>query len=207
MCVKYYEGDRILLRPLELSDEELLRGWLNDPLNWKTLGRFLPVTELDERDFLQRLHKSNDQIALGIVVRDSGQLIGATGLHNINWPNRSAEFGIIIGDRGQQGLGLGGEATRLMVRYGFEELNLNRIGLSVFSDHPRAIRAYRRAGFVEEGRRRQAFFRNGKYHDELCFGLLRSEWKRGEPEDDTDCNGRVTIPLVSMTTWSTSLVR
>lgn len=182
MGIHYYEGQRIYLRPLELEDEALLRRWFNDPANWSTLARFLPVNQQREREFIERLYKSTEDLAWGVVVREGDRLIGAAGLHRIAHVNRSAEFGIIIGDRDYQSRGYGTEATRLVVQYGFEELNLNRIGLSVFSDNERGIRAYRRAGFEQEGRRRQAFFRNGGYHDELCFGLLRSDWQRA-PDD------------------------
>lgn len=74
--------------------------------------------------------------------------------------------------------GLGTDALRVMVRYGFEELGLNRIGLGVWAYNDRAIAAYRKVGFVEEGRRRQMAFHAGQFHDEVLMGLLRSEWER-----------------------------
>ncbi|MHC4091981.1 MAG: GNAT family N-acetyltransferase, partial [Planctomycetota bacterium] len=151
MSIMYYHGRRIYLRPLELSDEPRLRRWINDPENWKTLKRYLPANELREREFVEGLYKSPEKIALGVVVRDGEHLIGVTGLHMVNPVSRSAVFGIMIGDRKYQSRGYGTETTRLTVRYGFKELNLNRISLSVFADHERAIRAYRRAGFVQEG--------------------------------------------------------
>jgi RimJ/RimL family protein N-acetyltransferase len=208
MVIRYYEGERVYFRPLEPSDEPLLREWINDPANWRTLDHLLPVNELREREVIEKRYKSASDIALGIVVRSGDRLIGVASLNRINGPNRSAVFGIVLGDRAHQSQGYGTEATRLMVRYGFRELNLNRIGLTVYADNERGIRAYRRAGFVQEGRLREVYFRNGSYHDELQFSLLRSEW-----EDDTDEAGvevaaeeddLPVVPLGSMTMWDTS---
>lgn len=210
MCIKYYEGQRIYLRPLELGDEPPLRRWINDPANWKTLNRFLPVNEQREREFIEGLYKSSEKIALGIVVRQDDRLIGVTGFARVNTVNRSGTFGLLIGDRGYQSRGFGTEATRLTVRYGFEELNLNRIALSVYATNERAIRAYRRAGFIQEGCLRQAFYRNGRYHDELCFAILRSEWERQATQEDEQENDQVTeedelpvVQLAAMTMWDT----
>ncbi|HUU82615.1 MAG TPA: GNAT family protein [Phycisphaerae bacterium] len=210
MCIRYYQGERLYLRPVELADEPLLRRWVNDPANWKTLGRFLPVSEQREREFIEGLYKSAEDLVLGIVARQEDRLIGVGGLSRIHAANRSATFGILIGDPGSQSRGFGTEATRLMLRYGFGELNLNRIALTVFADHQRAIRAYRRAGFVEEGRLRQACYRNGRYHDELCFAILRSEWERQEvtedeqeQDEDVDHDGLPAVQLAAMTMWDT----
>jgi RimJ/RimL family protein N-acetyltransferase len=82
----------------------------------------------------------------------------------------------MIGEVSRQNRGYGTEAVRLLVRYGFEILNLNRIGLSVFANNLRAIRTYQKAGFVHEGCLRQARFHGGRYEDEYRFAILREEW-------------------------------
>lgn len=177
MRIEYYGGKRIFFQPLEANDESLIRRWVNDPGVWGLLARRLPVNELREREFIENLYKPQSDLALGIVVRDQDRLIGVAGLHKIDPASRSAVFGIFIGDKENQSRGYGTEAVRLMVRYGFRELNLNRIGLSVYADNERAIRAYRRAGFKQEGRCRQANYRDGAYRDELIFGILQEEWE------------------------------
>ncbi len=182
MNIKYYEGDRISLRPIELADEPLLRQWLNDPENWRSLKRFLPVNSLREREYIEKLYQSPAELVLGIALQDGGELIGVTGLHGIDTASRRATFGILIGPLDKQGRGYGTEAVRLMVRYAFRELNLNRISLSVFNFNQRGIRAYERAGFVREGCSRQAFWRNGAFHDELHYGLLREDYDHLERE-------------------------
>jgi RimJ/RimL family protein N-acetyltransferase len=175
--VVYYEGERICFRPLETEDEPLVRRWINDPNVWATLCHRRPLNAIREREWIESLGKSETDVVFGVVVKDENRLIGTTGLHRIHSINRSAVFGIALGDRAYHNRGYGTEAVRLTVRYGFEELNLNRIALSVFSHNLRAIRCYQKAGFVHEGCLREAFYRNGTYHDEYRFALLRDEWQ------------------------------
>ncbi len=171
-----YAGKRIYLRPIELDDEPLLRRWINDPQNWRGLMFRPPINACREREWIESLGKSTTDYAFGIVVRNGDRLIGTTGLHRVNAVNRSAEFGINLGEVAYQNKGYGTETARLVVRYGFEELNLNRIALSVFANNPRAIRCYQKAGFVQEGCLRQALYRGGQFHDEYRFAILRDEW-------------------------------
>jgi len=175
--VVFFEGDRIYFRPIEVEDESLLRQWVNDPVNRRGLCVRKPLNACREREWIESQGKSAADVAFGIVVRQGHRLIGTTGLHRIDPTHRKAEFGINLGDREYQNKGFGTEATRLMIRYGFEELNLNRIGLSVFANNLRAIRCYQKSGFVSEGCHRQAMYGAGQFHDEYRFGILREEWE------------------------------
>lgn len=102
--------------------------------------------------------------------------VGFVGLGGINWTMGDAWVGIAIGERADWGQGFGTDAMRLIVRYGFGELNLRRITLGVFEYNPRAIRSYEKAGFTVEGRWRKALQRDGRRYDELIMGILREEW-------------------------------
>jgi RimJ/RimL family protein N-acetyltransferase len=106
------------------------------------------------------------------------RLVGTCQLHSLHTIYRSAELQIRIGERDNQGKGYGSEAVYLLLRHGFEDRNLHRIGLHVFDDNLAAIRIYTKAGFKEEGRLREAAFINGRLKDILLFGLLRSEFRR-----------------------------
>ena len=110
------------------------------------------------------------------MVKRQWKLIGSLAFNEIDWRNRAAEFGIMIGDKTYWNRGYGTEAVRLLVNHGFNTLNLNRIFLRVFENNPRAIRAYEKAGFVHEGRLRQAEFRDGKYIDVLMMSMLKDEF-------------------------------
>jgi RimJ/RimL family protein N-acetyltransferase len=109
------------------------------------------------------------------------KLIGFTEL-GIGWNTQAAWFGIGIGEAEYRGKGYGTDAVRLTVGYAFRELGLYRIGLTVFSYNPRAIRCYEKAGFVHEGVMRAALYRDGQRHDQLFMGLLRPEWDQQQAE-------------------------
>jgi RimJ/RimL family protein N-acetyltransferase len=172
-------GKRIRLRAIERENLPLFTGWLNDPEVSANISIFLPFSLLDEESWFETMRKTpHSEHPLTIEIRDGEgwKPIGNTGLGNIDPRNRSAEFGIFIGDRSCWDQGYGSEATRLMVRHGFETLNLHRIYLRVFRTNPRAVHVYEKTGFVHEGCMRQAEYRNGSYVDVLFMSLLRPEW-------------------------------
>lgn len=184
--VIYYMGRRIYFRSPEPEDEPLLRRWVNDPRVWSTLKFRGPRNAIHQREWIESLGKTRTEHTFGIVVRETDRLIGTAGLHGIDPFNRSATFGLCIGDAAFRGKGYGTEATRLAMRYGFQELNLNRIELSVFGHNWRAIRVYQKCGFVHEGCLRQAVYRHGQYQDEYKFAILREEWNRLAGADGPD---------------------
>jgi RimJ/RimL family protein N-acetyltransferase len=96
---------------------------------------------------------------------------------DINWKNRSAEVGIFIGDKRYWNQGYGRDAMVLMLRHAFYNLGLNRVSLRVYVTNPRAVHCYEKAGFVLEGRMRQAQFKDGKFIDVLLMSALASEWQ------------------------------
>ena len=108
---------------------------------------------------------------------ESWKLIGNCSVFNIEWTNRSAELGIVIGEKSVWNQGYGTETMKLLLQHGFETLNLNRIYLRVYSTNPRAIRSYEKAGFVLEGTLREAVYRHGNYANVHIMSVLRSEWK------------------------------
>ncbi|NLX15029.1 MAG: GNAT family N-acetyltransferase [Phycisphaerales bacterium] len=175
-----YAGERIYFRPIELEDETILRRWINDPSVWRTLCIRPPVNAVRQQEWIETLSKDPTQTVFGIVAREDRRLIGTVGLTNIRAAERSADLGISVGEVAWWERGYGREAVRLMVRYGFEELNLNRIGLQVYSDNWRAIRCYQKAGFVHEGCLSQAAYRNGRYQDVYLFAMLRDQWESGQ---------------------------
>lgn len=188
MAVVYYEGDRIYFRPIELPDEPLIRRWINDPRVWHTLSHRTPANECREREWIESHGKRDNEVVCGIVARDGDRLVGSCGLHQINEIDRSAVFGLMIGEVEEQNKGYGSEATSLMLKLGFEEFNLHRIELCVYDFNPRAIRCYEKAGYIREGVRRQAIFKAGQYRDVLTYAVLRHEWesRRRQRAPDAD---------------------
>lgn len=175
--VVYCEGQRIYFRPLELEDEPLLRRWINDPANRRYLLHRPPLSAAREREYIESQGKTAGDYTFGVVVKQGDRLIGSAGLHRVDPVNRSAVLGICVGEHAAKGRGYGRETVRLLLRFGFEELNLNRVELSVLAENWRAIRTYQKVGFVQEGCARQAHYRGGHYVDEYRFAILRSEWE------------------------------
>jgi len=175
----FAEGSRVLLRPLERTDlNERYLSWLNDPevTRYTEAGTF-PSTAEDLDNYYRSITGSRNDVLLAIEVKKSGHHIGNVKLGPIYWVHRVATFGILVGEKEFWGKGIGIEATRLMVEYGFQKLNLHRIDLGVFAEHEAAVRCYEKVGFKVEGRMRQDLFQGGEYKDRLWMGLLRSEYQ------------------------------
>ena len=168
-------GKAIRLRAIERSDIPAFVRWFNDPEVRQYLDVYIPMSQAqEERWFEAQLADSGNRI-LGIETLD-GVLLGNTGLHKINWKERSAELGIVLGEKEYWGRGYGTDAIRTLLWFAFQEMNLHRVFLRVFEYNQRAMRCYEKCGFQLEGRLRQAHFHDGKYHDVLVMGILREEF-------------------------------
>jgi RimJ/RimL family protein N-acetyltransferase len=171
----------VRLRGIEREDIPTFVQWMNDPEVIKYLLINSPLSKvMEEKWFDHQLEIPPEQgQVLAIEVLDSRKwvMIGTTGLHNIEQVNRAAEFGISIGDKRYWNKGYGVITSKLMLKHGFEDLNLNRIYLNVFAENTRAIKAYEAAGYIREGILRQALYKNGSYHDCILMSVLHSEWK------------------------------
>ncbi len=173
----FLAGERVYLRALDRDDVPTLTRWFNDRELLHHLKRHRPLSPIAEEKFVESLAESEDDVALVIVAREGDRMIGVAGLHDFDWKNRSASFGIGLGERDEWQKGYGREATRLMVGYGFDTMNFHRIWLHVYDDNARAIRAYEAVGFRREGVLRQGVYREGRYGDVIVMGLLREEWR------------------------------
>lgn len=124
----------------------------------------------------KKLEEANDMYWFAIRTLEDDRLLGDITLSVINWGSREAFTGIGIGVREFWGKGYGTEAMQLLLRYGFTELNLQRVSLTVFEFNQRALRSYEKAGFRVEGRQRQMIQREGRRWDIIYMGILREEW-------------------------------
>ena len=167
------------LRASERVDIPNFVRWINDPEVTGGLLIYLPMSQVEEEAWFENMMKGPAEahvLVIEAACPDGWRPIGTCSFHDIHWKDRLGEVGILIGEKEYWGQGYGTEAMRLLVRHGFNDLNLNRIFLQVFDNNPRAIRSYEKIGFVHEGRLRQDVYKNGSYHDVLIMAILRSEW-------------------------------
>ncbi len=173
-----WRGDKVELGPVQREYLPKYIEWLND---WE-VNRFLTpggpyLFNLDdETDWFEQRRKDKNSMVFAILALPEKQLIGNCGLQNLDWKNRTAVFGIFIGDKDYWNKGYGSDATRTLLRFAFEQLGLNRVELDVYDFNPRAMRAYEKAGFRRDGVRRQALYRDGAFHDVHLMGILREDW-------------------------------
>jgi RimJ/RimL family protein N-acetyltransferase len=170
----------MFLRPIEDSDLPHLKVWRNteEIIKWTR-----------QRDFISKEHHlkwytslaSRSDIKMYSIVLDSGTLVGVCGLTSIDRVNSRAEFSLYIGPENQQS-GLGGKALALLLDKAFMIENLNLIWGESFEGNP-AIKLFKKIGMVEEGTRRQFYFREGQYIDCHLFSITKEEWrnKRATP--------------------------
>ena len=177
--MKYYKqlvGKKVYLSPPNLSDASKYCEWINDLEVSKNLNTEWSVNEEQEKILLQDLLKGNNKI-FGIIEIENDQLIGSVGFNEIDYINRGAQFGIFIGDKTFWNKGYGTEATRLVLDFGFNILNLHNIYLFVYAYNKHAIRCYEKTGFKMIGKRREARLIAGKRYDLIYMDILRDEFQ------------------------------
>ncbi|MBW5481031.1 GNAT family N-acetyltransferase [Streptomyces bambusae] len=179
------EGTHVRLRALRAEDAEHHLRWRNDPevVHWATAGDpcFGPVTAEAlgiAFDSMLRLVPLESAV-FTVEDRADGRPIGMADYRDLDPFGGAATVGITIGEREYWGRGHGSEAMRLLVDHLFGAFPLRRLELDTWSGNERAVRAFSRLGFREEGRRRQAVRQGDTFHDRVLFGLLREEWTHG----------------------------
>ena len=123
--------------------------------------------------------RRGSEVRCAVCLADSGQLVGMVSLTRIDYVHRNAEFNAVVGEREAKNRGVGTEATRAMLRHGLFDLNLHRIYVSILRDNVSSLRMCQKAGFREEGTIREGAYKNGRYHDLVLMGVLKSEWHAG----------------------------
>lgn len=172
-------GDTVRLRETREDDYEQLARWWNDPALKVLQTQWIRPTPTTGTVELMRGWSANtgNNAGFAVEVLDGAALVGHATLHGVD-KNRCAELAIVLG-RPYWGAGHGTDALRVLVRYGFVEMGLHRIQLETFAFNTRAIAAYRRLGFTEEGRRREAVHHAGQWHDTVQMAILAADWHAG----------------------------
>ncbi len=165
-----FEGSLVRLRAVEEEDLAPINEGIWDPRVTQHLSIVWPEAVAQTREVLDAIRAAESNLLLAIETL-AGEFVGSVGLHGIDARSRKAELAIWIA-REHWDKGYGTDAVRTASRFAFREMNLQRIFLHVYDTNPRAIRAYERVGFKEEGRLRRAQFVGGRYVDMVVMGLL-----------------------------------
>ncbi|MCL2199700.1 MAG: GNAT family N-acetyltransferase [Defluviitaleaceae bacterium] len=177
--MRYYRkivGERLYLSPFNPDDIESYTKWakwMNDKTVADTYGGYHNLVSLKSA---KTTVAELIDYRFDIVLLDGDTLIGHISIHNIDHLNRNAFIGIVIGEEEHRRKGYGHEAIRLVLKYGFNTLNLHNIMLSANADNNAAIACYKKIGFMESGRRREWVFKNGKYIDKIYMDILAREF-------------------------------
>jgi len=175
------EGKLVRLRAYEKSDLDAVMKWVNDEEVTDLLGGGMltyPVSSIAEAKFIEASADSSDkQKNFAIETLAERRYIGAISFNVIDWQSRHAGIGIVIGDKSLWGKGYGTDAMRVLMRLGFDKMNLHRLWLHVHDYNPRAIASYEKCGFKREGVLRDEHFRRGKYCDTIVMGILDREYR------------------------------
>lgn len=164
-----------MLRAVIDEDISALAEWINGPEVFPYFQMFKPVRGQDMRAVIEGICKADNRQVFSICLH-SGELIGVVWLNGINWVNRNAETAAYIGTSENRGKGYGMDAKMLLCYHCFCTLNLTKLCSSALECNVSSLRYNEKCGYKEEGRRREQYFRGGRYWDMIETGLLRSEW-------------------------------
>lgn len=174
-----WQGQTVRLSGFSKNDARFVSRWYEDAgfLRLVDAPHAKPRSEEEVLHWFEDWQKSERTLAFAVRLLADDTLIALVSLEDILWSNGVAWLGIGIGDREQWGKGYGREALTLILKYGFDELNLHRVQLTVFEYNERAIALYEKLGFRREGVYREFMLRDGKRYDMYLYGLLRREWE------------------------------
>ena len=172
-------GTHVRLTAVENDDAPHIARWYEDTAftRLQDSNAAIPKNAAQISRELEQMAQASNSLNFAIRLTSDDSLIGTIGFYEIEWSNQVAWLGVGIGERDQWGKGYGTEALGLLLRFGFDELNLHRVSLTVLEYNQRAIALYERAGFQREGTFRQFGLRDGQRYDMYLYGLLRSEWQ------------------------------
>lgn len=167
-------GEKVYLSPLNPDDYEIYTKWLNNSniTQYLTLHNSM-VSLLGEKEYLENTSKKEFNYA--IVKKENDELMGSIAFDKIDYKNGNASMGIFIGEDDNLSKGYGSEAIKLLLEFGFNELRLHNVDLSVLEGNERAMKCYKKCGFKEYGRRHEVLYRNGEYIDLIYMEIINEK--------------------------------
>lgn len=176
--VIFRKGNLVHLRPLERADIPTLRRWMNDPEVTQYLMRALPLMEKEEEEWIDNLSRDKNNFGLAIVATEDSRLIGSIGLHAVNWQQRTATTGTVIGEKDCWGKSYGTEAKMLLLDFAFNALDLYGVLSRVMDWNTRSLAYAKKSGYQEVGRIPKWLHRqDGTRCDEVLLVITQATWR------------------------------
>ena len=172
------KGRNVVLRRVEPSDYPDIHRWQNDPEVFRWMDYEKPFSLEDIRESEERATREG----IPFIIEADGRAVGRIGLNNFRSRDGMASLYIFVGERSVWGKGYGHDALLAICRYGFEERGLRKIELWTLAGNERAIRMYKRAGFVEEARLPERSLKDGVYVDHIVMTIDRASYERVRDE-------------------------
>jgi RimJ/RimL family protein N-acetyltransferase len=169
-------GEKVFLGPFTREHSQEYWQWVNQSDLARQVTRCLPVSEIEHQQWYESSVKRSDAVFFSVTSKATQQYLGNVWLWGVTPVHRSAELRILLGRSDEQNRGLGTEACRLLLKFAFEQLNLNKVYLYVLADNTPARKAFSKSGFIEEGTLKEEFYLDGRYQDALRMSILRSQW-------------------------------
>lgn len=173
-------GKRTVLRAMEPSDMDLLKEMMNDPEIERSVGGWsFPVSTSEQMRWYDLAigDKNNKRFIIETTDRENNISIGMIYICDFDWKNRSVSTGIKLSSQAPKRCGYATDAVMALFKYVFEELQMHRIGLKILEDNIASIALYEKCGAKREGILRDSVFKCGKYHAQLCYGVLEADYK------------------------------
>jgi RimJ/RimL family protein N-acetyltransferase len=169
-------SDSIRLKAFGKKHLDATRRWVNDPTTAHFIGTVYPIGPSEHANWFEALRR-NPNVKFFAVETTEGRHVGNAGVFRYDPETDTARLFVYIGEPDALDRGLGAEITKKVCDYSFRTLGVHRVEATVYAYNRRAAASYRKAGFRQEVRMRDAHFHRGRYHDMLLFGLLKAEWK------------------------------
>lgn len=166
---------QISIRKFEDRDVENKVRWINDPRNHTYLHYDLPLEVEKTRKWFQSIKDRTDRY--DAVIEADGVAVGLIGLLGIDMRNRKAEYYVCLGEQAYRGKGIAGEATKLLLKYAFVDLNINKVYLYTEYDNLKARRLFEKAGFIQEGLLKEDLIYNGRRVDRYVYGYTKQAYE------------------------------
>lgn len=168
--------NQIYFRPINIQDiDNGWLDWINDPAGNRFLDHKKPTRREDLLIYIEKSQPPTSYM-FAVCLVDTDEYIGNARLGSIDWVNRHATYGRLIGNRSLRGRGIGTEILVLLAYYAFYKINLNRIYTGVVAKNVASIKSNQKAGAVLEGNARESSYINGVYEDNVLFGITKKDF-------------------------------